>query len=268
MNSQSEGNGPDLDEIDLFEIWAKMKLVFARYKYWMLATPVVFMFLGLGLSTIPKSQWEAVSILQVGKVSPSDFVEPLPNLILRLSTYDFQKAVLTRCGIALDSPEALLYQNTLNAKPHKVAGLIEIKVRGFSRQSALQLSSATVSEIRDIHISLIAPILSGPKRRLAAMGKLSPEIAETLKNSNKQPSAESKSLADVAAAYLSAESWQLKFALLDQIDYPDLHPTVLVDESAATAPISPRKALWMAYSLLLGLLLAIMVPVVLYKAKN
>ncbi len=267
MNSQSEGNGPDLNEIDLFKICANMKAVFARYKYWMLATPVVFMFLGLGLSTIPKPQWEAVSILQVGKVSPSDFVEPLPNLILRLSTYDFQKAVLTRCGIALDSPEALLYQNTLNAKPHKVAGLIEIKVRGLSRQSALQLSSATVSEIHDIHVSMIASILSGPKRRLAAMDKLNPEIAETLKNSKKQLSPEAKSLADVAAAYLSAESWQLKFTLLDQMDFPELHPTVLVNESASTSPISPRKSLWMEYSLLLGLFLSILVPMALLKVK-
>ena len=41
MNSQLQGNGLDSGEIDLFEIWAKIKPVFARYKYWMVVTPEV-----------------------------------------------------------------------------------------------------------------------------------------------------------------------------------------------------------------------------------
>ena len=278
MNMQPDRNEINDDALDLCELWDKFKPIFMQYKYWMLVTPVVFVFLGLGLSKIPDRKWEAVATIQVGRVLPSESSEhvgrvlpsessePLNNIVVRLKTSKLRNSVLNQCGIALDSPEASLYQNSLNAMPNEVEGLIIIKLRAFSRESALKLLSATGSELVNSHVSVISRWLSGAKRRLAAVEKLHQDLA-ALKTS-KQLSSENKSLAEIAAAYLTYETGQLKFSLRDQIHFAELYPTVVVDEGVGSDPVSPRTSLWIGYSLILGLFLGIAVPWALYSVKR
>ncbi|HBW21937.1 MAG: hypothetical protein A2X28_01935 [Elusimicrobia bacterium GWA2_56_46] len=262
MPVKSEENGSDCDEIDLLEVLSKFKTSFAKYKYWMLGAPVAFAFLGFGLSNIQNPQWSGTAVLKFGRVSSSEFVEPLDIFMWRLGTAGFRESVLKKSGIPLGSPEAILFQNSLSARQIRDFGLIEIKVRGFSRESALKLVSATGSEICDIHASMITQTLARPKRHLAAIEKLNQDIAVTLGTSKQLPS-ENKSLLGIAAAYLAYETVQIKFSLLDQIDFLEFHPTILLEESAVNAPISPRKSLWIGCSAILGLFLAIMVSLAL-----
>lgn len=267
MDVQQERKDSDCEEINLAELWAKFKPVFAKYKYCIVLAPICFAFLGLGLSKIAIPQWEAGLTLQVGLVSYTELIEPLDNLALRLSTSDFRKAVLVRCGVALGSHEADLYKTSLNVKTLKPIGMIEIKVRGLSRDSTLKLLSVTADEISKTHRGMLPKILSGPKRRLIAIEKLDKDVAATLKT-YKQLSTENKSLADIAAAYLVSENGERKLALLDRIDFAEQHPTVVVDENVGNSPVYPRTRSWVIFFGFFGLLVGVAVPAVLYCRKK
>lgn len=136
--------------------------------------------------------------------------------------------------------------------------MIEMKVRGFSRESTLKLSSATVGEIRNIQSKIILQAFVVPKRRLVAIEKFNNDI-EAIVKQPRQLSSENQSLTNIAATYLMYQSEQDKAALLNQVAYPGLHPTVVVSEVSSLDPIYPQKYVWVLIYSVVGLLLGIVV---------
>lgn len=251
MCARSEKSDSDFAEIDIVELWGRIKLLFLKYKYWMIFAPGAFGLMGYALSRIPSPQWEGSVVLQVGRVSSSELIEPMENINLRLGMTSFKRAVLDKCGIPLNSAEAALYNKSLISRPLKPFGVMEIRVRGLSKESVSRLSSCTVAAVREAHSSMALQTLEGPKRRLFQIDKWSNAMASAIKKDDKL-SSENKALADIFFAYLGAETMQRKLDLTGQIDFTEQHPTIVVDEVANDAPVYPRTSLWILLSGLLG----------------
>lgn len=267
MRARSEWNGTDPDEIDLVEVWAKVKPAFLRYKYRILAASAAFMLLGLVLSEIQEPQWEAAAAIRVGRVSSTEPVEPFESLFLRLKGREFQVSVLKKCGISYGSPDAALYRRSVEVKQLKDSGLVSIKVRGRSGESALKLSAATVGEILGIHADSVSRRLSPLESRLAVIEKLNRDIAAISRISGQDPPA-GRSLTAITAAYLAYESGQLKITLLSQAGFLRLHPTVLLEQSVGDAPISPRRPLWICGFGLIGFIAALLAVLAVNYREN
>lgn len=254
MNAQSDENASCYDTMDPVEVWLKLKPALCRYKYPLAAVTALFMLLGYCLAGLQAPQWQAASVIRVGRVSRSEFIEPLESVILRSRTPEFQRSVLEKCGVLPDSPEAALYKRTLNLQQTAV-GMIGLTVRGLSRDSALKLSSATMEEIRGGHALIVSRLLSAPKLRLEAIEKLGRAIAPA-RAAVEKGSPEAGSLAAVAAAYLAYETGQLRTALRGEVEFLEQNTTVLVAAECGGEPVAPRKKLWTIYSGLSGLFLS------------
>ncbi|MBI4656276.1 MAG: hypothetical protein HY746_05960 [Elusimicrobia bacterium] len=254
-------------EVDLLIIWGNLKPIIVRYKYWLLVTPVFFVLLGLILSKAVAPQWEASAILQIGRFS-DNIVESREIIISRLGTKGFKNSILTECGITLQTREANLYQKSLKARHGKDGSILNLKIRGFSKESTLRLISATVKKIQDSHLAMVAPRISMLKQQIANAEKMANNINNTVIGKSRQIPAESDSLVGIAVAYFITELGNRSLSSRDQLNLMETYPTSLIGISIEDEPVYPNKFRWMILAGLLGLFLGIAIPLILNSIRT
>lgn len=157
------------DEIYLIDLWR----IFSRGWMWFVAVLVVTLACTYAFAHLAKRQWEAtawIQIAQVGQVpSGQDLkVEPLQRVIERLQLVPFENEILKSAGYAPDSSVAQLYRKSLKVEPMLYAGsLVRLTVRGYSRQQASELATATVTQLRALHQNLEEMPLKSARAHLA-----------------------------------------------------------------------------------------------------
>ncbi|GAB2545572.1 Wzz/FepE/Etk N-terminal domain-containing protein [Rhodanobacter koreensis] len=157
------------DEIYLIDLWR----IFSRGWMWFVAVLVVTLACTYAFAHLAKRQWEAtawIQIAQVGQVpSGQDLkVEPLQRVIERLQLVPFENEILKSAGYASDSSVAQLYRKSLKVEPMLYAGsLVRLTVRGYSRQQASELATATVTQLRALHQRLEEMPLESARAHLA-----------------------------------------------------------------------------------------------------
>lgn len=141
------------DEIYLIDMWR----ILAREWRWFAAVLVVVLLGTFTFNHVVKPQWQATAWIQIGQVGEvpqgqDPKAEPLQRVLERLQLVPFQNAVLQSIGIAPDTPEAGLYRKSLKLEPLPYAGpLIKLSVRAHSAEQAVQLATATVTQLQAVH---------------------------------------------------------------------------------------------------------------------
>ena len=168
-NLSSEYMTMEQDEIYLIDLWR----IFSRGWMWFVAVLVVTLACTYAFAHLVKRQWEATAWIQIGQVGQvvsgqDPKVEPLQRVVERLQLVPFENEVLKSAGYASSSPVAGLYRKSLKLEPMLYAGsLIRLTVRGYSRQQASELATATVTQLHAIHQNLEEMPLKSARARLA-----------------------------------------------------------------------------------------------------
>ncbi len=149
------------EEIRLIDVWR----ILARQKKWVWGIPAVTVACALAFVLVVSPQWEATAVIQIGQVGQGavglgrPLVESPPRAIERMKLNAFRDAVLADLKIPSDedNPEARLYRASLKLKLLPDTDLIELRVRGRSREDAEKWAQATVARLRDVHQELARP---------------------------------------------------------------------------------------------------------------
>jgi hypothetical protein len=156
------------DEIYLIDMWR----ILIRHWRWVVAVLVVVLALTFAYAHSARPQWEATAWIQIGQVDAAPQgqdpkAEPLPRVLERLQTLDFQNEVLRSAGVSSDTREGQLYRKSLKPDPQFYANLIKFSVRAYSQRQASELATATVTQLRAIHQRIDAVPLKLARERLA-----------------------------------------------------------------------------------------------------
>ncbi|MEO8997718.1 MAG: Wzz/FepE/Etk N-terminal domain-containing protein [Rhodanobacter sp.] len=159
------------DEIYLIDLWR----IFARGWKWFVGLLILTLICTYAFAHLVKRQWEATAWIQIGQVGQvlggqDPKVEPLMRVIERLQLVPFENEILKSAGYADNSPVAKLYRKSLKLEPMPYAGsLIRLTVRAYSREQAIALATATVTQLRAVHQRLEEAPLKAARARLTQL---------------------------------------------------------------------------------------------------
>lgn len=132
--------------------------------------------LAIGLALLLPKQWEASAVIQIGQItndnpqaSPMTLVETVGRAVERLQLPQFEDVVLKKLGLPLavgEDANTDLIRHSLKATQLKNADLIEVTVRGFSREDAQRYVQAFLDELINAHAVLAKPSMDKVKSNM------------------------------------------------------------------------------------------------------
>lgn len=260
---------PD-DEISLADLWQ----ILVRHKGWVIATPLLAVIAAVVAVIFIKPQWEATAAIQIGAVGQAgQVIEPSARVVARVNLKSFEDAVLASLGLSgQKTPEAKLFRSSLKVKALPNTDLIEIKVRGYSRESAKRSTEATVDYLRRIHQGMAAPTVQRMKQLLAQVER---EIAQTRAEREKalkvmdlkdKAITEASFMRNIVLANIMVQRdnelrglEQAKTDYEEQLDPMRTYPTSYIEKiSVSEGPVAPKKSLIVLLAGVLGLFAGVM----------
>lgn len=260
MNTNESGNNSEDEEIDLVEIWQKLKPFAIRYRYWLTITPVLAILFGLALAKLATPQWEAVSLIKIGKVSKSELVEPADAVIARIGSPELASLVLAGAAVPVSGRSQNLYRKSLTARLTKPADTVEVRVRGYSKEEVSRLAALLVKLIEESHASAVADAKKRLAGKLANAGKIQQRAKAIAAKFHNGTSSDS-SLAELAALYFIDETDSR--AALASADLAAVLPTAATSVEVADAPVYPKTKVWLSLAGILGLFFGVAVALAL-----
>lgn len=270
-------NHPDAlnDGISLFDLWQ----ILAQRKWWVLATLLLAVIAAMVAVVLIKPQWEATAAIRIGAVGQVgqvgqlvQVIEPVEGAVERMKLKSFQDAVLSELGYPLDEKPAGLYRGSLTVKALPNTDLIEITVRGYSREGAKRAAEATVAYLQEIHGQLAAPTVERLRQLLTQVER---EITQT--NSEREKTLKIAGLKEKAIAETGfmenvvlanimiqrdremRELEKAKTFYEEQLSLLRTYPTSLIERIAVGEnPVAPKKALIILMVGMFGLILGVM----------
>jgi LPS O-antigen subunit length determinant protein (WzzB/FepE family) len=264
------------DEVSLSELWQAL----VRYKWLVVGMPIVAMALAFLVTNLIKPQWEAVALVRIGQFGQVGvLVEPANRALERVKQVGFQREVFSGVGLtdrnSQGGPlfEASLYRASFQVKAvPNATDLIEMNVRGYSRQEAKANIEATVAYLREIHDRMMAPTIARLKEQSARV-KLQLESARAARDSltrtaklQQQPHSSDHFMANVELAIVLfkrdaelRELEQLMAVVEEQLNPLRTYSTSLFDSVFVEEyPVSPKKLRVTELSGLVGLILGML----------
>lgn len=220
-------------------------------------------------SSLITPQWEATAVVQIGAIGQAkQVIEPTARVVERLKLRSFRDAVLSSITPPVSDSDAELYRRTLDVKILPSPDLIELSVRGLSKEKATLLMDATVSYLHRTHAQLAAPTVQRMKRLLA---RTKEEIAQIeaerdrmldVASSISKKNAETRFMERVVLANVIIQrDAELRGLKQDQLNYEGLldplqtYPTSAIERTyASEGPVTPRTWLIIVLSGLAGVL--------------
>ena len=257
-------------EISLLDLWQ----ILLRRKWWVLGAPLLAVVAAAVAVTFMKPQWEATAAIQIGAVGQAgQVIEPPARVVARVNLKSFEDAVLASLGLSgQKTPEAKLFRSSLKVKALPNTDLIEIKVRGYSRESAKRSTEATVDYLRRIHQGMAAPTVQRMKQLLAQVER---EIAQTRAEREKvlkimdlkdKAITEASFMRNIVLANIMVQRdnelrglEQAKTDYEEQLGPMRTYPTSYIEKiSVSEGPVAPKKALIVLLAGVLGLFVGVM----------
>lgn len=254
-------------EIDLFKVMSDFRPVFAKYKHLIIGMPVLFMLIGVLLTKMVAPKWEATAFLQIGRISRSELIEPISNVSLRLNSATLKAVVLNECAIPAGSDAAKVYKGALTAKEGTSSSLVEIKVRGLSKESTMKLAGVTARQIESMHAAKILPIINSLKRQRDETARINQNIFSVLEG-GKKSTGWNNSLMEMLSLYFVNELGLRAFQGNERIQIEGIAPTEIIDIAIGESPVSPKKIVWMSWAGLFGFFLGIAISLTLNSVNQ
>lgn len=273
MTNQTD-NQISPDEISLLEIWQ----VLVRQKKWVIGIPVLALIAAAAVSVLIPPVWEATLVGQVGQVG-QQLIEPVARVVERIKQKPFQSEVLTSAGITNDeaNSKANLYRDSIKVQMLPNTDLIEIKVRGYSREEAKRNAEATLDRLAKLHEPLAKPSIQRLTQQMERVKQKINELQEARESlKNPQPH---KSKADSGNRFMGSiiqtnllvqtagelrNLEQLELSYEEQLSPLRTYPTSRIDSTyVSEKPVAPKKGLIVVLSGVLGLMVGIFAAFVL-----
>lgn len=276
------------DEVRIQDLWCALM----HHKWLVLGLPLIAGVVATGIVNVMSPQWEAVAPVMIGQVGQvgqvgqsSTLIEPVPRAVERLKLRSFQNAVLARLSLPADPNEddrTKLYLRTLHVKALPQTDLIEIKVRGYSIENAKRYAVATVDELRAAHEKWATPAILRLKSQLTQISDQIEAIQaerdrlRKAMGSKPSPGARDAFMQNVVLANVLIQRdeelrnlQRMKLTYEEQLTPLRTYPTSLVGPVYVPAtPVSPRKALIVVTSGLVGFFLGVFAAFVLEGRKR
>ncbi|PJB08508.1 MAG: hypothetical protein CO125_01435, partial [Hydrogenophilales bacterium CG_4_9_14_3_um_filter_59_35] len=218
---------------------------------------------------------------QVGQVG-QQLIEPVARAVERIKQKPFQGEVLASMGIPRDeeNSKGSLYRDSLKIQMLPNTDLIEVKVRGHSREEAKRNAEATLDRLSKLHEELAQPTI---KRLTQQMERVKQQInelreeRESIKNTKNTQQNKSKTdsggrfMENIIQANILVQRdgelrnlEQLKLSYEEQLSPLRTYPTARIDSTyVSEKPVAPRKGLIVVLSGVLGLMAGIFAAFVL-----
>ena len=272
---QNHPAAPD-DEISLFDLWQTL----VRRKWWVLGIPLLAVITAAVAVTFMKPQWDATATIQIGAVGQAgqagqaagQVIEPPARVVARVNLKSFEDAVLASPGLSgQTTPEAKLFRGSLKVKALPNTDLIEIKVRGYSWESAKRSTEATVDYLHRIHQGMAATTVQRMKQFLAQAER---EIAQTKAEREKalkildlkdKAISEASFMGNIVLANIMVQRdnelrglEQAKKGYEEQLDPMRTYPTSYIEKiSVSEGPVAPKKSQILVLAGVMGLFLGV-----------
>ncbi|MFH1618768.1 MAG: hypothetical protein ABIG11_02585 [bacterium] len=273
-----EINNENVDmDIDLMELWRTL----IRHWYCVLGIPLLLMaFVFVKYSRMPRV-WEANAVFQVGRIR-NNLIEPVAQIIARAETQQFKTAGFNSLNMpGIQSGQAGLYADSLKIRQLRGTDLLELKVRGFSREEAICLAEGTIKYLKKLHNNVMEPAIAFLQRQLtdakedaAKTRKSLEKLAESMQSKNIKTEDSyfrtmfSASLGQQLGADLR-NLRQKKLELEEQISPSQTHPTFMVNNVyAADEPVSVRRFANTLVAGMVGLFMGVLVAFLLGVIKK
>lgn len=279
MTNQTD-NQISPDEISLLEIWQ----VLVRQKKWVLGIPALALIVAAAVSALIPPVWEATLVGQIGQIGQigqvgQQLIEPVARVVERIKQKTFQSEVLVSMGIPKDeeNSKGKLYRDSIKAQILPNTDLIEIKVRGHSREEAKRNAEATLDRLSKLHKELAQPTIQRLTQQMERVKQQINELREereSLKNTRQD-----KSKTDSGGRFMESiiqaniliqrdgelrNLEQLKLSYEEQLSPLRTYPTARIDSTYVSEnPVAPKKGLIVVLSGVLGLMAGIFAAFVL-----
>jgi hypothetical protein len=266
-------------EISLAELWH----ILVRHKGWVVGIPLLAVIAAINVLIVMKPQWQAKALVQIGQARKLTPIESVANVMGRIKDDGFQQTVVTSIGLPLNSPSATLFQDSLkiDSVPNS-ADMIQISLRGYSREQAKQFLEATFSILRKIHDQIAAPTTLLLKQRIAQVDRQIAQMRAEGENLAKLPNDKKNSASGelfqerILRDYLMVQrDAELNDALRVQKNYEDqlsrTYPTSITGTVyVSPRPVAPKKALIIALAGIPGLLIGMFVAFIIdgFQTRN
>lgn len=267
---------PD-DEISFFDLWQ----ILVRRKWLVLATTLLTVVAAVVATILIKPQWEATAAIRIGAVGQigqvgqsAQIIEPVARVVERMQLKPFEDAVLANFSHTdQNNPEAALYRNSLKVNALPDTDLVEIKIRGYSREGAKRAVAATVNHLYNLHKEMAAPTV---QRMTQLLAQIEQEITQTKADQEKLLKItglkdkkivdtrfmENIMLANILIIQRDSELRRLEQTEMgyeEQLGPMHTYPTSLIERiSVSEEPVAPKKTLIILLAGVLGLFLGIM----------
>lgn len=163
------------DELSLYGLWE----VLVRQKKWVIGISMLFVLLAGVYAFSAKPKWEATAVIQVGQVGqsgvgqPSQTFEPPIRTVERMKMESFEDDVIAGLKLPIESgnPSAHLFRSSLSLKVLGTTDLIQIRVKGYSRDQATIFARKVVDQIKEVHEKLMQPAIERLEKQRAELNK-------------------------------------------------------------------------------------------------
>jgi capsular polysaccharide biosynthesis protein len=263
------------DEMSLHDLWR----ILSAQKKWVIGIPIVFVFLALAAIFFSEPKWEATAVIQIGQNGQSggqgQLIEPPARAIERIKLKSFEDDVLTTLKIPLrfGGPIAELFRSSLSLKLLGTTELIQVRVRGYSKEQAETWARAITDNIKSVHERLTQPTVERLDKQLVQLNKQMQAIEDERSSLSKIVSTRGARNGDskfpenlLLSNLLIAKDAELRdfemrrFSVNEQLTVIRTYPTSLVDRVyVPEKPASPKKLLTVLVAAIVGLILGIIV---------
>jgi hypothetical protein len=203
-------------------------------------------------------------------------IEPVAKAIERLKLPAFRDGTLVALGVGTQDPKAGLYRNSLRLRQLPNTDLIELRIRGFSREDAREFARLTVERLAAIHGQVAQPtllhlrsLLEEVERELDQATVARDKLSLTATRKDRPSPGERFSENVLLASILEARDDQIRQLkerrlLLIEMQAPQrTFPTSLIDDVfVPTTPVWPRPWLSVGLAAAAGLLAGVTIALI------
>ena len=186
------------DEISVYDLWRML----VDGWYWILGGGVVGASLAAAYLSIATPRYEALALIQIGQIGQvgqigqigqvGDFGQTMParqggvvpvetpaRVIERIMFPTFTSAIVKKLGWGGDVRGAI-FEGSLKAMIAKGTDLIELRVRGLTKDDAASSLRATVEHLALLHKDVAQPVIESLQTELSEISAEAKEASKTL----------------------------------------------------------------------------------------
>lgn len=258
---QPQPSSAEDEDIFLYDVWR----ILVEGWYWIVGGIIAGLVGAAIYLAVTPPQFEVMALIQIGQVGqvgqPGQAglvgvapIEAPARVVERLMFPTFKRAIVKKLDWE-GGVRGAVYEGFLTAKTSKATDLVELRVRGLTREDAATSLNATIEHLAFLHKAAVQPVVESLRAELNEIEAESSEIGKVLTElkrmagSQRQPATRDRFIEAMVSTQLSITTEAQKKELRRrEVQYRDMISLieksgtgVFVDPLVPDAPISPRR---------------------------